>query len=71
MNNEDELDGEMIDTTLEQYPNYEAYLDDHISDDDMFYLEDKELARQLISVGYHGKGEILTREQFTKKQEAI
>ena len=67
MNNEDELDGEMIDTTLEQYAKYEDYLDDHIADDDLFYLEDKELARQLISVGYHGKSDILSREQFQKK----
>ena len=27
-----------------------------MSDEDLFYLEDKELARQLIEVGYHGKG---------------
>ncbi len=52
----------MIDTTLEKFETYEQYLDDHMSDEDLFYLEDKELARQLIEVGYHGKGEILTRE---------
>ena len=39
--------------------------------DDVFYLEDKELARQLIEVGYHGKSEILTREQFHKRKVAI
>jgi hypothetical protein len=45
--------------------------------DDLFYLEDKELARQLIEVGYHGKsktqlpGEILSREQFYKRKSAI
>jgi hypothetical protein len=27
-----------------------------MEDEDLFYLEDKELARQLIEVGYHGKG---------------
>jgi hypothetical protein len=35
-----------------------------MTDQDLFYLEDQELARQLIEVGYHGKGEILTREQY-------
>lgn len=29
-----------------------------MSDEDLFYLEDKELARQLIEVGYHGKGKL-------------
>ena len=35
----------MIDTTLEKYMDYEEYLDDLMSDEDLFYLEDKELAR--------------------------
>ena len=52
----------MIDTTLENYADYEEYLDDLMSDEDLFYLEDKELARPLIEVGYHGKGEILPRD---------
>jgi len=68
---EDELEGDMIDNALDNFQNYEEYLDEHMSDEDLFYLEDKELARQLIEVGYHGKGEILTREQFIKRKEAI
>jgi hypothetical protein len=35
----------MIDTALDKFDNYEQYLDDHMSDEDLFYLEDKELAR--------------------------
>ena len=65
------MDGEVVNTSLEKYQNYEEYLDLHMSDEDLFYLEDKELARQLIEVGYHGKGEILTREQFYKQKDAI
>jgi hypothetical protein len=34
-----------------------------MSDEDLFYLEDKELARQLIEVGYHGKG--ITKQLFS------
>lgn len=60
-----------MDTALEEFEDYEKYLDAHMSDEDLFYLEDKELARQLIEVGYHGKGEILTREQFIKRKAAI
>lgn len=41
-----------------------------MNEKDLFYLEDQELARQLIEVGYHGKGEILTREQFEQKKQA-
>tara|TARA_B110000285_G_C14881407_1_gene494089 strand:+ start:175 stop:294 length:120 start_codon:yes stop_codon:yes gene_type:complete len=39
-----------------------------MSEDALFYLEDKELARQLIEQGVHGQGEVLDREQFEAKQ---
>lgn len=56
-------DDDLLDGGLEEFKTYEDYLDSLMSDDDLFYLEDKELARQLIEVGFHGKGgEILTRE---------
>jgi len=31
---------------------YEDYLDSHITKTDLFYLEDVELARQLVELGY-------------------
>ena len=62
--NYDDDDGDMLDNGLAEFEKYEDYLDKQMSDEDLFYLEDTELARQLIEVGYHGKGEILTREQF-------
>lgn len=65
---DDDLDGEAIDMTLDNYDTYEQYLDSCIDVKDLFYLEDQELARQLIEVGFHGKGEILTREQFEQKK---
>ena len=58
---DDDLDGDAIDNTLEQFETYEAYLDSQMDEKDLFYLEDNELARQLIEVGFHGKGEVLTR----------
>ena len=60
--NFDDDDADMLDNGLAEFDNYEAYLDKQMSDEDLFYLEDNELARQLIEVGYHGKGEILTRD---------
>jgi len=62
MNTFDDDDGDMMDNGLSKFKSYEDYLDDQLEDEDLFYLEDKELARQLIEVGLHGKGEILTRD---------
>ena len=61
---DDDLDGDLIDTGLEKFESYEAYLDEQITSEDLFYLEDQELARQLIELTFHGKGETLTHEQF-------
>ena len=43
----DDFESEIYDTSLDTYPTYEDYLDSHITPDDIFYLEDRELARQL------------------------
>ena len=37
---------------------------------DMFYLEDEELARQLVELGYRGSGETLKREEFESRKKA-
>ena len=41
--NNDELEGARIDTALEEFDDYEKYLDAHISDEVLFYFEEKEL----------------------------
>jgi len=46
-------------------------LDSFITKDDIFYLEDIELARQLKEQGYRSKTEILSREDFYLKKKAI
>lgn len=43
----DDFESEFYDTSLDKYNTYEQYLDDHITADDMYYLEDIELARRL------------------------
>ena len=58
----DDFDGEYFDDTLDKFATYEDYLDEHIGKQDMFYLEDRDLARQLVELGYHAKNDILSRE---------
>jgi hypothetical protein len=58
-------------STVTEYATYEDYLDSQITDTDLYYLEDKELARQLVELGYRGSGETLKREEFiTRKKVA-
>ena len=40
-----------------EFSNYEDFLDSQITQQDLFYLEDEELARQLVELGYRGSGE--------------
>jgi hypothetical protein len=41
----DDFESEFYDTSLDKFTTYEQYLDSHISVDDIFYLEDIDLAR--------------------------
>jgi len=52
------------------FASYEDYLDSQVSELDMFYLEDEELARQLIELGYRGTGDVLKREEFEARKKA-
>ena len=42
--------GDVADDAL-KYDTYEQYLDSQISQMDLFYLEDQDLARQLVELG--------------------
>lgn len=66
-----EYDGEYIDTSLDQYNTYEEYLNKFIEDKDRKYLEDIDLARQLVELGIHSKTQTLKKEQFYAKKRAI
>lgn len=48
----------------------QEYLDSQISPVDLFYLEDEDLARQLVELGYRGSGETLKREEFEARKKA-
>ncbi|VDL46195.1 unnamed protein product [Hymenolepis diminuta] len=54
-----------------EFDNYEDYLDSQITDTDLFYLEDEELARKLVEFGYRGSGEVIKREDFERKKEEL
>lgn len=54
---------------IERFTTYEDYLDSQITSTDRFYLEEDELARQLVEIGCR-KGEVLSREEFANRREA-
>ncbi|KAI5063278.1 hypothetical protein GOP47_0021825 [Adiantum capillus-veneris] len=63
--------GSYGDTIVQSFDTYEEYLDSQITSTDLFYLEDIDLARQLVELGYRSNAEIMTRDQFTKQKEAL
>ena len=56
--------------SINDYNTYEDYLDAQITPIDLYYLEDKDLARQLVELGYRGTGEPLKREEFEARKRA-
>ena len=64
-------DDEMMDNGIADFAKYEDYLDSMMNDEDLFYLEDKELAHMLYEVGMMAQGDIMTREVFQQKQDAF
>merc|ERR1712013_48060 len=50
------------------YATYEDYLDEQVTERDLFYLCDEELARELVELGYRGSGDTLNRKQFEEKK---
>ena len=66
----EDYETDLLDSNLDNYANYEEYLDAQRTDEDLFYLEDTELVRQLYEVGCHGKTELLTRQQFEERKQA-
>lgn len=64
------VDLDSADSVAAEFASYEDYLDRQITPLDLYYLEDNELARQLVELGYRGNGEILTREEFEVRKQA-
>ena len=47
---------------VEQFDTYEDYLDSQLTETDLGYLEDEDMARQLVELGYRGLGDTIRRE---------
>lgn len=42
-----------------------------VTETDMYYLEDEDMARQLVELGYRGSGDTLTREEFEAQKKVL
>jgi hypothetical protein len=60
-----------LDAIVDQFPTYEDYLDNQVTNVDMYYLENEEMARSLVELGYRGEGEILRRDEFETRKEQM
>mmetsp|Transcript_1172 Transcript_1172/g.1538 ORF Transcript_1172/g.1538 Transcript_1172/m.1538 type:complete len:237 (-) Transcript_1172:101-811(-) len=56
---------------VERFESYEDYLDSQLTATDMGYLEDEEMARQLVELGYRGLGDTLRREDFESRKKIL
>ncbi len=45
-------------TAITEFATYDDFLDAQIAPIDLYYLEDEELARQLVELGFRGTGEV-------------
>nr|XP_056711769.1 cilia- and flagella-associated protein 299-like [Euleptes europaea] len=62
--------GAALDHIVTQFNTYEDYLDSQITTQDLYYLENEEMARQLVELGFRGSGEVLKREDFIARKLA-
>jgi hypothetical protein len=53
---------------VERFDTYENYLDSQLTVADMNYLEDDEMARQLVELGYRGLGDTIRRDVSIRSQ---
>jgi hypothetical protein len=53
---------------VEQFDTYEDYLDSQLNETDLFYLEDEDIGRQLVELGYRGVGDAMKRDEFEARK---
>ena len=56
---------------VERFETYEDYLDSQLTVTDLGYLEDDEMARQLVELGYRGLGDTIRREDFEFRKKLL
>ncbi|XP_043482352.1 cilia- and flagella-associated protein 299-like [Leptopilina heterotoma] len=59
------------DRDLLKFKNYKEYLDSLVTNDDLFYLNDKKVARQIVELGYRSIQETLSKSNFQKRREIV
>ena len=64
-------DEDKVADIVNSFATYEDFLDSQITQQDLFYLEDEELGRQLVELGYRGNGELLKRSEFEAKKAEL
>ncbi|GAU87908.1 hypothetical protein RvY_00694 [Ramazzottius varieornatus] len=57
-----------LDQIARKYATYEDFLDSQVNEMDMFYLEDRGIARTIKELGFHGNSEKITRTQFSERK---
>eukprot|EP01138_Halocafeteria_seosinensis_P010937 gb/GECG01011171.1/.p1 GENE.gb/GECG01011171.1/~~gb/GECG01011171.1/.p1 ORF type:complete len:258 (+),score=33.20 gb/GECG01011171.1/:1-774(+) len=55
---------------ISTFRTYEDYLDSQVTDLDLYYLGDEDLARHLVELGLRGDGDALKREEFETRKKA-
>jgi Domain of unknown function (DUF4464) len=56
---------------VEQFDTYEDYLDSQLTATDMFYLEEEDVARHLVELGYRGSGDVIGRDDFAARKRIL
>lgn len=59
---------EGYDRNVLDFESYDDYLDQQVTGEDLFFLEDQDTARKLVELGYKGK-DVLSREEFEAAQQ--
>ncbi len=71
MSRNDRIDDTTTLDIVERFETYEDYLDSQLTANDMSYLEDEEMARQLVELGYRGLGDTIRREDFDARKKLL
>lgn len=56
--------------SVARFHSYEDYLASQITEQDRFFLEDDDVARSLVELGYRGGGDVLKRSEFEVRKRA-
>jgi len=67
-----EMQLQALEAEATQFDTYEDYLDSQIQKIDLYYLEDEDMARQLVELGFRGtSAETMKREEFEGKKQQL